>query len=121
MKNYADNDYLKFTQYAESIGMTPEEYAISLHEKNQNHKAVLLQKGPQFKLFVEEFHAVLDKLAIYKESSDKGHSFDEYELFKKTTHLLSTITSDPKLLAQLYSHYPNGIDDELNELKSFLV
>lgn len=121
MKNYADNEYFKFQEYAESIGMTPEEYAISLHEKNQNHKAVLLQKGHQFKQFVEEFHAVLDKLAIYKDSGETSHSFEHYELFKKTTHLLSTITSDPKLLAQLYSHYPNGIDDELNELKSFLV
>ncbi|MCC5889839.1 MAG: hypothetical protein JJU01_04655 [Alkalibacterium sp.] len=121
MNNYADNDYFKFQEYAESIGMTPEEYAISLHQKHQKHKAVLLQKGPQFKQFVEEFHAVLDSLVMFKESGEQSHSLEHHELFKKIVHLLSTASSDPKLLAQLYNHYPNGIDDELNELKSFLV
>lgn len=121
MNTYADNDYLKFTQYAESIGMTPEEYAMSLHEKHQNHKAVLLKNGPQFKHFVREFHDVLDNLILLKESGKISHSPDYYDLFKRVTHLLTTVTNDPKLLAQLYNHYPNGIDDELNELKSFLV
>lgn len=121
MNHYADTDYFKFQKYAESIGMTPEEYAISLHQKKQDYKDVLLQKGPQFKQFVEEFHAVLDKLVIYKDSGEASHSLEQYDLFKKTAHLLSTVTSDPKLLAQLYSHYPNGIDDELDELKSFLI
>lgn len=121
MNNYADNDYLKFTQYAESIGMTPEEYAMSLHETQQNHKAVLLKSGPQFKNFVHEFHEILDNLILMKESGKTIKSNEDYDLFKRLTHLLSTVTNDPKLLAQLYNHYPNGIDDELNELKSFLV
>lgn len=116
MKESVRSEYDELEQYAHSIGMTLEEYAISLHKKNQQVKSVLLESGPEFKQFVNDFHKTLDDLAIYKESGAKKQTCDHYQLIKKVVHLLKSSSTDPKLLAQLYRHYPNGIEEELNNL-----
>ncbi|EXJ24048.1 hypothetical protein ADIAL_0428 [Alkalibacterium sp. AK22] len=116
------NDEIKdVQQYAQSIGMTLEEYTLSLHSKNQKVKSVLLGNGTEFKHFVEEFYALLDEMAIYKETDAKKTSPEHYERIKQVVHLLSTTSADPKLLAQLYHHYPNGIQNGANELHVDLI
>lgn len=118
----SNEDELKHVeQYAQSIGMSLEEYALSLHAKNQKVKSVLLGNGTEFKHFVEEFYALLDDLVIYKETGAKKESFEHYERVKQVVHLLATTSADPKLLAQFYHHYPNGIKDGANELKTDLA
>ncbi|HAJ70212.1 MAG: hypothetical protein L0J48_01895 [Alkalibacterium sp.] len=105
-----------FQSYAESLSMTPEEYALSLHEKNQAIKSVFLKSESKFELFVREFHNLLDNLTHYKETEAKKGSYEHSQLIKQVTELLSTTSQDPKLLAQLYQHFPDGIEGKIEAL-----
>lgn len=116
MEEVTDKGLSDLRSYAKSIGMTPEEYALSLHENNQAMKSVLLENGADFKSFVTEFHEVLDGLAEYKESDAKKSTNEHYELIKRVTDLLLTTSHNPKLLAQLYQHFPGGIEGKMEEL-----
>lgn len=115
MKELTENDYSDFKNYANSIGLTPEEYALSLHETNQSIKSVLLENGSEFKSFVSEFHEMLDGLEHYKESDAKRGSYEHYELIKHVSDILSITSRNPKLLAQLYQHFPEGINGEIEK------
>ncbi|OJF92166.1 hypothetical protein [Alkalibacterium sp. 20] len=118
MDELAKNDYIDLKRHAESIGMTPEEYALSLHEKNQALKSVLLNKGSEFKYFVTEFHSVLDGLTQYKDSNAIKGTYEHYELIKCVNNLLLMTSRDPNLLAQLYHHFPKGIDGKIKEFNN---
>jgi len=110
MTENIENELNDLREYAKSIGMTPEEYAISLHEKNQAIKSVLLENGSEFKSFVNEYHEILDGLTLYKETDAKKSTCEHHRLIKQITDLLHTTSQDPKLLAQIFQHYPQGIE-----------
>lgn len=114
MKELINSEYEVLEQYAKSLDMTLEEYALSLHKKNQKTKSVLLINGAEYKQFVEEFHSILDDMVMYKESGANKQSADYHLLIKKVVHLLSSTSADPKVLTQLFHHYPNGIDDKVS-------
>ncbi|MCC5894444.1 MAG: hypothetical protein JJU16_03210 [Alkalibacterium sp.] len=114
MKELVNSEYKELEEYAKSLDMTPEEYALSLHKKNQKIKSLLLVNGEEYKQFVEEFHSVLDEMVIYKEMGANKQSPDHQQLIKKVVHILTASSANPKVLAQLYHHYPNGIDDALS-------
>ncbi|PRY79346.1 hypothetical protein [Alkalibacterium olivapovliticus] len=118
MEEYIDSEYEELEAYAKSLDMTPEEYALSLHKKNQKVKSVLLVNGHEYKQFVEEFHSVLDDMVAYKTVNAKKQSVDDQLLIKKVVHILTSTSADPKVLAQLFHHYPEGINDKLNNLSS---
>lgn len=104
--------------YAQSLDMTFEEYALSLHVKNQTLKSVLLENGTDFKNFVTEYHDVLDGLTHYRDSEASKSSFEHYDLIKSVTSLLTTTSQSPNILAQLYQYYPEGITGQLSELNN---
>ncbi|MFO8069503.1 MAG: hypothetical protein R6U02_05970 [Alkalibacterium sp.] len=118
MSETSENDYADLRRHAESIGMTFEEYTLSLHKKNQALKSVLLDNGSEFKSFVTEFHEVLDDLAQYKDSDAKKSTYKHYELIKCVNDLLLMTSRDPSLLAQLYHHFPRGIDGKIREFNN---
>lgn len=57
--------YAELSRFAQTIGMTTEEYLVGLHEKNQSVKNMLLRDGQGFKQFVEDFHDLLDDITQY--------------------------------------------------------
>lgn len=116
MKENNENELNDLRKYAKSIGMTPEEYALSLHEKHQAIKSVLLESGTDFKSFVNEYHELLDGMTRYKETEAKKGSCEHNQLIQQVTDLLYTTSQDPKLLAQLFQHYPEGIEEKFKEL-----
>lgn len=115
MKELINSEYEELEKHAKSLDMTPDEYALSLHKKNQKLKSVLLVNGDEYKLFVEEFHSILDDMVIFNEREASSQSLERQLLLKKVVHLLTSTSADPKVLAQLYHHYPNGIDDKLSD------
>lgn len=116
MTETIEKDLNDLRQYAKSIGLTPEEYALSLHEKNQAIKSVFLENGSDFKSFVSEFHEVLDGMTRYKETDAKKSSCEHNRLIQQVTELLYSTSQDPQLLAQLFQRYPQGIEGKLEEL-----
>ncbi|SFC34414.1 hypothetical protein SAMN04488102_10571 [Alkalibacterium subtropicum] len=116
MTEHIEKELADFRQHAKSIGMTPQEYALSLHEKNQAIKSVLLENSSDFKSFVSEYHEVLDGIIRYKETDAKKSSIEHSRLIQEAAALLSTTSQDPRLLAQLFQHYPKGIEGKIEEL-----
>ena len=110
MKEQIKMDYIDLQHYANSIGITAEEYALSLHEKNQAMKSLLLENASDFKTFVTEYHEVLDCFTEYKDAGAKKNTYEHYELIKCVSDILATTSRDPNLLAQLYHHFPKGLD-----------
>ncbi|GEK91806.1 hypothetical protein [Alkalibacterium kapii] len=109
MTDEVDNDLMDFESYAETIGMTPKEYALSLHEKNKAIKSVFLKGESDFERFVRDYHYILDQLTRYKETEAKKSTYEHAQLIKQVTELLTVTSQDPKLLAQLFQHYPLGM------------
>jgi hypothetical protein len=98
--------------FAKAMGLSLEEYLITLHEKNQSVKTVLLQDGHGYKDFIEDFHDLLDGMTIYKEAMlAQIKNPKEADLLNALVELLYKASSDPMLLAQLYEHYQKE-DDE---------
>ena len=97
-------EFEEFKAFAQSMGMSPKEYAMSLHKKNKARKSVLLENGSDFKSFVTNFHDTLDELTLYKETDAKNASCGHYKLIKSVTDLMLTTSKDPMMLAQLYEH-----------------
>lgn len=106
--------YAELSRFAQTIGMTTEEYLVGLHEKNQSVKNMLLRDGQGFKQFVEDFHDLLDDITHYKEALlAEAKSEKDEVLLKAVVGLLYKSSSDPMLLAQMYEHY-HYEDDEKN-------
>lgn len=112
-KKFNEKDFDEISRFAQSIGMSSEEYLLSLHEKNQSVKSMLLRDGDGFKQFIEDFHELLDGITVYKEAllAEAKNTKDE-ELLKTVVELLYKASSDPMLLAQMYEHYHYEQDDE---------
>lgn len=108
--------YEEISRFAKSMGITAEEYLFGLHLKNQSVKTILLRDGIGFKQFVEDFHAMLDGMTLYKNAmlAEARNSKDE-RLLKMVVELLIKASSDPMLLAQMYEHYQ--LEDNLEDLK----
>jgi len=120
MKETNETDLTELRDYAKSIGMTPEEYILNLHEKNQAAKSVLLENGPEFKSFVSEFHEILDELTRYRETEASKVSAEHHELIKHVTDIFSVMSRHPVLLNQLYQQYPEGIKHRNEELNQWI-
>lgn len=104
MEKDMQEEFEEFKEFAQSMGLSPKEYAVSLHKKNKAAKFILLENGYDFKSFVNTFHETLDELTLYKESDAKNESCAHYNLMKRVTNLLLTASQDPMMLAQLYEH-----------------
>ncbi len=100
-----EQTYHDFEKFAQSMGMSPEEYALSLHEKNKAVKSLLLDNAPEFKGFVKEYHHLLDELTLYKETDAKNYSEEHYQTMKQVVDLMLASTKDPMLLALMYQTY----------------
>ncbi len=112
MKETSKTDYSDLENYAESLGLTADEYALSLHEKNKNTKAILLDNGSDFKSFISEYHSMLDSFTEYKDFDAKKNTDEHYTMVKAVHEIITSISRDPKLLAQLYHHFPNGLSSD---------
>lgn len=117
MEDTTKTDYSDLQRSANSLNMTVEDYALSLHEKNQAMKSVLLENGSDFKSFVTEYHNVLDNFTQYKDSVAIKSTEEHYTLIKYVSDILATTSRDPNLLAQLYHHFPNGLDTDGNSFE----
>lgn len=104
MEKYKLKEFEEFKEFAHSLGMSPKEYALSLHKKNKETKSILLENGPEFKSYVTSFHEVLDQLTLYKETVAKEQGCEHYNLMKRLTDLMLTTSKDPMMLAQLFQH-----------------
>lgn len=105
MEKCMHDSFNDIKEFAHSMGMSPEEYAVSLHNKNKAMKSMLLENGSEFKEFVNDFHKLLDELMVYKETDAKNSSFEHYSLMKRLAELMLITSKDPMLLAQLHQHY----------------
>lgn len=112
-KKFNEEDFEEISRFAQSMGLTAEEYLLGLHEKNQSVKNMLLKDGHGFKQFIEDFHVLLDGITVYKEAmlAEAKNTKDE-ELLKVVVELLYKASSDPMLLAQMYEHYHYENDPE---------
>src|SRR5690554_5474720 len=105
MKEIIKTDYSDLENYAESLGMTAEEYSLSLHEKNKTTKSVLLENGSDFKSFISEYHSMLDGFTQYKDSDAKKNSDEHYAMIKSVHEIITSISRDPNFLAQLFQQF----------------
>lgn len=105
-EQFNKDDFEEISRFAQTMGLSTEDYLLGLHEKNQSVKNLLLQDGHGFKQFVEDFHHLLDGITAFKTAflSEPENAKDE-DLLNLVIDLLHKASSDPMLLAQIYDHY----------------
>lgn len=114
VKECNKEQFEEIIRFAETMGISAEEYLLGLHEKNKSMKDMLLRDGSGFKQFVEDFHSLLDNMTIFKEGVLSNVSDEKDKaLLKVVQELLFKASSDPMLLAQIYEHY-NYEENEYN-------
>ncbi|WP_208560615.1 hypothetical protein [Marinilactibacillus kalidii] len=113
-----DNETFKeIIAYAKTLGMSTDEYLIYLHQKNQAVKTILLNDSEGFRQFLKEFHDVMDDLTLYdKDSVEEVVAIRKEKSLQASIDLLTNVSSDPMLLAQMYEHYQYDSDEDTNTI-----
>lgn len=98
------------------LTLTKEDYFMSLHKKNVVTKEAL-QDSYSLRLFIEDYHHMLDNLYEYnfalKEMIEQNK---DTKVIDAILSFLDTTIKDPMVLAQIYAIYKKQNDNESSSL-----
>ncbi|MFC6465209.1 hypothetical protein ACFP65_09560 [Marinilactibacillus sp. GCM10026970] len=87
------------------LNVSKETYVMNLHKKNEMTKEAL-KDYEQFRMFVDDYHRMLDNLYDYNSAlKDMIESNDDTKVVDAILHFLDTTIKDPMALTQLYGIY----------------
>ena len=103
--NFSDEESRNIENILKDLTLTKEEYFLNLHHKNMITKETL-QDSHNFRLFIEDYHHMLDNLQDYNFTLKEmiEHNNDT-KINDAILYFLDTTIKDPMVLAQIYNIY----------------
>ena len=94
------------------LTITKEEYFLTLHKKNVLTKEAL-QDSSNLRLFIEDYHRMLDNLYVYNfVLKDMIEQNKDTKVIDAILYFLDTTIKDPLVLAQLFTIYKKQHDEK---------
>ncbi|SFH94506.1 hypothetical protein [Pisciglobus halotolerans] len=103
--DFTDEEARDVEEFVNDLTLTKEEYFLSLHKKNALTKETL-KDSYNFRLFIEDYHHMLDNLYHYNFAvKDMIETNNDTKVIDSILHFLDTTIKDPMVLSQIYAIY----------------